>query len=67
MLSSSCFSHAASDYYQFDDLLSAEEKSIRKTVREVMEREVAPIMAEVPVIFLTNICVFLLIKFLVCN
>jgi acyl-CoA oxidase len=58
VLISSCFSHEASDYYQFDDLLSAEEKSIRKKVREVMETEVAPIMAEVTVIFLTNMCLF---------
>lgn len=38
---------AASDYYQFDDLLSPEEKAVRLKVRECMEKEVAPIMAEV--------------------
>ncbi|XP_078177986.1 acyl-coenzyme A oxidase 4, peroxisomal-like [Carex rostrata] len=42
----SVFPPSASDYYQFDDLLSAEERSLRKKVREVMHREVAPIMAE---------------------
>ncbi|KAF3333609.1 acyl-coenzyme A oxidase 4 [Carex littledalei] len=42
----SVFPPSASDYYQFDDLLSAEERSLRKKVQEVMEREVAPIMAE---------------------
>ncbi|XP_022767761.1 acyl-coenzyme A oxidase 4, peroxisomal isoform X2 [Durio zibethinus] len=36
----------ASDYYQFDDLLSPEEQALRKKVRECMEKEVAPIMAE---------------------
>lgn len=62
MLNSSFFSHVASDYYQFDDLLSAEERSLRKKVREVMQREVAPIMAEVPVnslLFLAIMCTFL--------
>jgi acyl-CoA oxidase len=42
----SVFPPSASDYYQFDDLLSAEERSLRKKVQQVMEREVAPIMAE---------------------
>ncbi|KAJ3693818.1 hypothetical protein LUZ60_009298 [Juncus effusus] len=42
----SIFPPAVSDYYQFDDLLSTEEKNIRKKVRAVMEKEVAPIMAE---------------------
>ncbi|KAJ4782394.1 Acyl-CoA dehydrogenase [Rhynchospora pubera] len=42
----SLFPPLVSDYYQFDDLLSVEEISLRKKVREVMEREVAPIMAE---------------------
>ncbi|KAG0487952.1 hypothetical protein HPP92_006763 [Vanilla planifolia] len=40
------FPPIASDYYQFDDLLNSEERSLRKRVREVMEKEVAPIMAE---------------------
>ncbi|XP_039067991.1 acyl-coenzyme A oxidase 4, peroxisomal-like isoform X1 [Hibiscus syriacus] len=40
------FPSAASDYYQFDDLLRPEEKAIRNKVRECMEKEVAPIMAE---------------------
>lgn len=35
-----------SDYYQFDDLLNSEDISLRKNVRNVMEKEVAPIMAE---------------------
>lgn len=39
--------NTASDYYQFDDLLSPEEQAIRKKVRECMEKEVAPVMAEV--------------------
>ncbi|MQL80556.1 hypothetical protein Taro_013000 [Colocasia esculenta] len=34
----------ASDYYQFDDLLMPEEQALRRSVREVMEKEVAPIM-----------------------
>ncbi|WOL06879.1 acyl-coenzyme A oxidase 4, peroxisomal [Canna indica] len=42
----SIFPPSSSDYYQFDDLLSPEERSIRKKVRDVMEKEVAPIMAE---------------------
>ncbi|XP_008793066.1 acyl-coenzyme A oxidase 4, peroxisomal [Phoenix dactylifera] len=41
----SIFPPSASDYYQFDDLLSPEEKALRRKVREVMEKEVAPIMA----------------------
>jgi acyl-CoA oxidase len=40
-------SFAVSDYYQFDDLLTSEECSIRKKVRGIMEKEIAPIMAEV--------------------
>lgn len=36
----------ASDYYQLDDLLSPEEQTVRKNVRECMEKEVAPIMTE---------------------
>lgn len=34
------------DYYQLDDLLNPEEKAIRRKVREVMEKEIAPIMTE---------------------
>ncbi|XP_072979879.1 acyl-coenzyme A oxidase 4, peroxisomal-like [Typha angustifolia] len=41
----SIFPPLASDYYQFDDLLSTGEKALRKKVREFMEKEVAPIMA----------------------
>ncbi|PKA62434.1 Acyl-coenzyme A oxidase 4, peroxisomal [Apostasia shenzhenica] len=36
----------ASDYYILDDLLNSEERSLRKIVREVMEKEAAPIMVE---------------------
>ncbi|KAJ6810635.1 acyl-coenzyme A oxidase 4, peroxisomal-like [Iris pallida] len=42
----SIFPPSVSDYYQLDDLLSSEEKNIRKKVREIMEKEIAPIMAE---------------------
>ncbi|TYI11195.1 hypothetical protein ES332_A09G194300v1 [Gossypium tomentosum] len=42
----STFPPLASDYYQFDDLLSPEERALRKKVRECMAKEVAPIMAE---------------------
>ncbi|KAL6848145.1 hypothetical protein ACP4OV_022273 [Aristida adscensionis] len=42
----SVFPPAASDYYQFDDLLTSEEQSIRKKVRGIMEKEIAPIMTE---------------------
>ncbi|XP_021288990.1 acyl-coenzyme A oxidase 4, peroxisomal [Herrania umbratica] len=42
----STFPPPASDYYQFDDLLSPEEQAIRKKVRECMEKEVAPVMTE---------------------
>ncbi|XVF55078.1 hypothetical protein PTKIN_Ptkin06aG0007600 [Pterospermum kingtungense] len=42
----STFPPSASDYYQSDDLLSPEEQAIRKKVRECMEKEVAPVMAE---------------------
>ncbi|KAH9625455.1 hypothetical protein KSS87_007564 [Heliosperma pusillum] len=42
----SVFPPCTSDYYQFDDLLSAEERAVRLKVRECMEKEVAPIMAE---------------------
>ncbi|XP_022746183.1 acyl-coenzyme A oxidase 4, peroxisomal-like isoform X1 [Durio zibethinus] len=47
----STFPPCASDYYQFDDLLSLEEQAIRKKVRECMEKEVAPVMAELICIF----------------
>lgn len=40
------FPPAVSDYYQFDDLLTDEEKTLRKKVRGIMEREIAPIMTE---------------------
>uniref|UniRef100_A0A1D1XDJ9 Acyl-coenzyme A oxidase 4, peroxisomal n=1 Tax=Anthurium amnicola TaxID=1678845 RepID=A0A1D1XDJ9_9ARAE len=41
----SVFPPPASDYYQFDDLLNPEEKALRRKVRELMEKEVAPIMS----------------------
>ncbi|KAH9673028.1 Acyl-coenzyme A oxidase 4 (peroxisomal) [Citrus sinensis] len=41
------FPPCASDYYQFDDLLTSEEQAVRMKVRECMEKEIAPIMAEV--------------------
>ncbi|KAJ7558445.1 hypothetical protein O6H91_04G039600 [Diphasiastrum complanatum] len=40
------FPSLVSDYYQFDDLLSPEEQTLRKRVRAVMEKEIAPIMTE---------------------
>lgn len=43
-----------SDYYQFDDLLTAEEQDVRKRVRECMEKEVAPIMTKVVIILSPN-------------
>ncbi|XP_042394441.1 acyl-coenzyme A oxidase 4, peroxisomal-like [Zingiber officinale] len=42
----SIFPPASFDYYQFDDLLNSEERALCKRVRGVMEKEVAPIMAE---------------------
>ncbi|KAG8377036.1 hypothetical protein BUALT_Bualt09G0126300 [Buddleja alternifolia] len=42
----SIFPPCASDYYQFDDLLTPEEQTIRNKVRECMEKEVAPTMAK---------------------
>lgn len=42
----SVFPPCASDYYQFDDLLNSEERAVRAKVRECMEKEIAPIMAE---------------------
>lgn len=41
----SIFPPSTSDYYQFDDLLSHEEKALRIKVREVMEKEIAPMIA----------------------
>ncbi|URE28682.1 Acyl-CoA dehydrogenase, N-terminal domain [Musa troglodytarum] len=41
----SVFPPFSSDYYQLDDLLSLEEQALRKRVRDVMEKEIAPIMA----------------------
>lgn len=40
------FPPCVSDYYQLDDLLTHEEKAIRAHVREVAEREIAPVMAK---------------------
>lgn len=42
----SIFPPCTSDYYQLDDLLSPEEQTARKNVRECMEKEIAPIMTE---------------------
>ncbi|CAN6576129.1 unnamed protein product [Malus baccata var. baccata] len=42
----STFPPCTSDYYQVDDLLTPEEQAIRLRVRECMEKDVAPIMAE---------------------
>ncbi|XP_021906266.1 acyl-coenzyme A oxidase 4, peroxisomal isoform X2 [Carica papaya] len=42
----SIFPPCASDYYQFDDLLTPEEQALRLKVRECMEKEVAPVMTE---------------------
>ncbi|KAK4478467.1 hypothetical protein RD792_013942 [Penstemon davidsonii] len=42
----SIFPPCASDYYQFDDLLTPEEQAVRIKVRKCMEKEVAPIMAK---------------------
>lgn len=41
----------ASDYYQFADLLTPEEQAIRMKVRECMEKEIAPIMTKVFLLF----------------
>ncbi|XP_044509217.1 acyl-coenzyme A oxidase 4, peroxisomal isoform X2 [Mangifera indica] len=40
------FPPSVSDYFQFNDLLTSEEVAIRQKVRECMEKEIAPIMAE---------------------
>ncbi|KAL3531683.1 hypothetical protein ACH5RR_005204 [Cinchona calisaya] len=42
----SVFPPCTSDYYQFDDLLTPEEKETRLRVRECVEKEVAPIMTK---------------------
>lgn len=42
----SVFPPLTSDYYHFDDLLAPEEQALRKKVRDCMEKEVAPIMAQ---------------------
>ncbi|KDP24432.1 hypothetical protein JCGZ_24996 [Jatropha curcas] len=42
----SIFPPCTSDYFQFSDLLTSEEHAVRMKVRECMEKEVAPIMAE---------------------
>ncbi|KAB2625876.1 acyl-coenzyme A oxidase 4 [Pyrus ussuriensis x Pyrus communis] len=42
----STFPPCTSNYYQIDDLLTPEEQAIRLRVRECMEKDVAPIMAE---------------------
>ncbi|KAE8099189.1 hypothetical protein FH972_017192 [Carpinus fangiana] len=42
----SIFPPCASDYFHFDDLLTLEEQTLRKKVRECMEKEIAPIMTE---------------------
>lgn len=51
---------AASDYFQYDDLLKPEEQAIRKKVRECMEKEVAPIMTQACSFFVSS---FLVIAF----
>ncbi|XP_078435209.1 acyl-CoA oxidase 4 isoform X2 [Wolffia australiana] len=40
------FPPPASDYYQLDDLLNPEEIEIRRKVRALMEKEIAPIMTK---------------------
>ncbi|RLM97749.1 acyl-coenzyme A oxidase 4, peroxisomal-like [Panicum miliaceum] len=42
----SIFPRSVSDYYQLDDLLTDEEKALRKKVRGIMEKDIAPIMTE---------------------
>ncbi|XP_019450332.1 PREDICTED: acyl-coenzyme A oxidase 4, peroxisomal-like isoform X2 [Lupinus angustifolius] len=44
--SASTFPPCVSDYFELDDLLTPEEKSIRNKVRDLMEKEIAPIMTE---------------------
>eukprot|EP00850_Spirogloea_muscicola_P025929 SM004858S16943 [mRNA] locus=s4858:288:1016:- [translate_table: standard] len=43
------FPPAVSDFYKLDEMLKPEERAIRLRVRSFMEKEVAPIMAEVRV------------------
>ena len=43
------FPPAVSDYFKFDELLSSEEQALRLRVRQVMEKHVAPIAAEVSI------------------
>ncbi|KAL5719839.1 acyl-CoA oxidase [Ranunculus cassubicifolius] len=38
------FPPCASDYYQFDDILTPEEQNLRKGIRSVVEKEIAPVM-----------------------
>ncbi|KAL5704557.1 acyl-CoA oxidase [Ranunculus cassubicifolius] len=38
------FPPCASDYYMFDDLLTPEEQSLRKRIRSVVEKELAPVI-----------------------
>ncbi|TXG59173.1 hypothetical protein EZV62_017002 [Acer yangbiense] len=40
------FPPCASDYYQFDDLSTSEERAIRMKVRACMEKDIAPIMTK---------------------
>ncbi|CAK7343896.1 unnamed protein product [Dovyalis caffra] len=42
----STFPPSVSDYYQFSDLLTAEDQALGMRVRQFMEKEVAPIMTE---------------------
>ncbi|KAG6744256.1 hypothetical protein POTOM_052971 [Populus tomentosa] len=42
----STFPPSVSDYFQFSDLLTAEDQAIGMRVRQCMEKEIAPIMAE---------------------
>ena len=44
------FPPAVSDYFKFDELLSSEEQALRLRVRQVMEKHVAPIAAEVSIL-----------------
>ncbi|KAE9618159.1 putative acyl-CoA oxidase [Lupinus albus] len=45
-ISASTFPPCVSDYFELDDLLAPEEKAIRNKVRDLMEKEIAPIMTE---------------------
>ncbi|KAK9159098.1 hypothetical protein Scep_005672 [Stephania cephalantha] len=42
----SVFPPSASDYYHYNDLLTPEEQDLRRKVRAIMEKEVAPVMTE---------------------